>query len=115
MLRKYIEGRERALYARDDNRKSLPFDWGLEHVGLDLLNEGDPEAALRDYARDALCKSDEFYAYETLNQHEFDGHILKFPSAVQTPYVTNNLVWGRFFGGSSRDLAVLLLHHWNCK
>ena len=34
MLRNYIERRERLLYGRDNNRRSLPFEWGLEHLGV---------------------------------------------------------------------------------
>lgn len=112
MFRRFIEKRERAHHARDINRRSLPFEWGLEHVGLPASS--DPEAALREYADRALADSDSFYAYEPATHYDFDGHVLKFPSYVQTPYETNNTVYGRFFEGGS-DLAVVVLPQWNCK
>ena len=40
--------------------------------------------------------------------------ILKFPSAIETPYSENNTVYGRVFD-AGRDLAVVVLPQWNCK
>ena len=91
MLRTFIENRERAHHARDDNRKTLPFEWGLDHVGLPPAT--DPEAALLAYSADAVRNSDSFYSYEPTTQYSFDGHLLKFPSYVETPYATNNTVY----------------------
>jgi hypothetical protein len=112
MLRRFIENRERAHHSRDNNRKTLPFEWGLEHVGLPVTS--DPETALRDYAAAAVANSDRFYAYEPTAQYEFDGHVLKFPSYVETPYPANNTVYGRFFE-AGKDLAMVVLPQWNCK
>src|SRR5690242_13856425 len=95
MLRDYIERREAFLHGRDDNRKTLPFEWGAEHLGI--LANGNAAAALRNYASQAMADSAGFYACDTTTQYEFDGEILKFPSAVETPYPENNTVWGRFF------------------
>jgi hypothetical protein len=115
MLRRYIESRERALYALHDNRKSLPFEWGPEHVGLcSARDRTDPETALHDYVQRALNNSDAFYACAPAKSYEFDGHILKFQSAIESPYDVNNVVWGRFFEGR-KDLAVVVLPHWNSK
>jgi hypothetical protein len=112
MFRHYIERRERFLHGRDTNRKSLPFEWGLEHLGLHP--NGNPDTALRDFVSAALIDSPSFYACEPASAYEFDGEILKFPSALQTPYPENNTVWGRFFDGG-KDLAMVVLPHWNCK
>jgi len=115
MLRRRIEDRERALHARDDNRKSLPFDWGLEHVGFSRSGvEENPEHTLHEYAARAMAASDAFYAYAPAERYDFDGHLLKFTSAIETPYPENNVVWGRFFG-ARKDLAAIVLPHWNCK
>src|SRR5436190_7903163 len=115
MLRKYIESREHALYRLNDNRKSLPFEWGLEHLGLaGQPAQGDAERALRRYVETALSDSDAFYACPAGGDFQFDGHILKYSSAVETPYMENNVVWGRFFP-AGKQLAVLVLPQWNCK
>jgi pimeloyl-ACP methyl ester carboxylesterase len=112
MLRRFIENRERAHHARDNNRRALPFEWGLEHLGIPPST--DPESSLQQYALRALTDSDAFYAYEPTSHYDFDGHVLKFPSYVETPYETNNTVYGRFFEAEN-DLAVVVLPQWNCK
>src|SRR5688572_30754712 len=97
MLRKYIEYRERALHGRDNNRKSLPFEWGVEHAGL--LPNGSPQTVLGQYVDSALSDSESFYAHTPTSMYDFDGEIVTFPSAIETPYPENNTVWGRFFYG----------------
>src|SRR5262249_8964021 len=112
-LRNYIENRERLFHGRDNNRRSLPFDWGAEHLSLE--SNGNTEAVLRDFVSSALRDSPSFYAYTTTAQYDFDGHILKFPSAMATPYPENNTVWGRFFEARTGDLALVVLPQWNCQ
>jgi hypothetical protein len=112
MLRSLIENRERAHHRRDTNRRSLPFEWGLDHVSL--TPNGNPESALMKYVDAAVQDSDAFYSYTPTGDYEFDGHLLKFPSYIQTPYPENNTVWGRYFG-AGKDLAVVVLPQWNCK
>src|SRR6266404_255468 len=112
MLRNYIESRERLFHGRDNNRRSLPFEWGLEHLGLQP--NGTFETPLRDFVSRALLDRPSFFRYEPVEQYDFDGHILKFPSAIETPYPENNTVWGRFFD-AGRGLAMVVLPQWNCK
>jgi len=112
MFRNYIENRERFFHGRDNNRKSLPFEWGIEHVGLQATE--DPEIPLRNFVSRALQDSPSFYACTPTERYDFDGHVLKFPSAIETPYPENNTVWGRFFAGGS-DLALVVLPQWNAK
>src|SRR5262249_13754553 len=112
MLRHYIEKRELFLHGRDNNRKSLPFEWGTDHLGIPA--NGNAKTALTDYVSQALQDSAAFYAYESGAEYDFDGAILKFPSAIKTPYSENNTVWGRFFE-AGKDLAVIVLPQWNCK
>ena len=112
MLNRYIERRERFFHGRDNNRRSLPFEWGLEHLGLH--SNGNAAAAIREVAGRALSDSASFYACEPTADYRFDGEILRFPSAVETPYPENNTVWGRFFE-AGKDLAIVVLPQWNCK
>jgi len=112
MFRRFIENRERAHHARDSNRRTLPFEWGLEHLGLPPTN--DPESAIREYSQQALADSAAFYSYEPTDNYSFDGHLLKFPSYVTTPYPANNTVYGRYFESGKR-LAMVVLPQWNCK
>src|SRR5215475_12979092 len=95
MLRQYIERRERFLHGRDNNRKSLPFDWGLDDLGIHA--NGNAKTAVRQYASHAIQDSSAFYACKSTAEYDFNGEILKFPSAIETAYPENNTVWGRFF------------------
>src|SRR5262245_1163259 len=112
MLRSYFELRERMLYGRDNNRKSLPFDWGLEHVGVEP--NGNASGALHEYVSRSLLDSSTFYSSQPTTNYDLDREILKFPSAIATPYRENNTVWARFFRAGS-DRAVVVLPQWNCK
>jgi hypothetical protein len=112
LFRGYIEKREIFLHGRDNNRQSLPFEWGTDHVGIHT--NGNAEAALRDYVSRALVDSRTFYSCEPANDYRLDGEILSFSSAIETPYAENNTVRARFFN-AGKDLAVLVLPQWNCK
>lgn len=111
MLRSYIERREAFLHGRDSNRRSLPFEWGGEHLGIQA--NGTAATAFREYVSRALLDSAAFYAYEPTTDYTADGDVLRFPSAVETPYPENNTVWARFFD-AGKDLAVVVLPQWNC-
>jgi hypothetical protein len=111
MLRHYIEYRERKLHGRDKNRTALAFDWGLDHLGLGA--QDDPRSSISAFVSNTLTDSAAFYAVGPATRYEFDGHILKFASAVETPHPENNTVWARFFDGG-KDLAVVVLPQWNC-
>jgi pimeloyl-ACP methyl ester carboxylesterase len=106
VLRNYIEHRERSLHGRDTNRKSLPFEWGTEYIAAGT--------SLREFSDSAVADSDGFYSYEPTDAYRLNGDLLRFPSAVQTPYLENNTVWGRFFD-AGKDLAVVVLPQWNCQ
>jgi hypothetical protein len=99
-FKRYIERREELSHGRDNNRKSFAFEWGDDN--------------LREYVAKALEDSAAFYSYEPTSEYQFDGEILKFPSAIETPYPENNTVWGRFFDAHT-DAAVIVLPQWNCK
>jgi len=111
MIQRFIEKRERAHHARDTNRRVLPFEWGLEHVGVAATET--PAESLQAYAGNALKNSDAFYSYLPTSCYEFDGHIVKYPSYVETPYPENNVVYGRFFAAEG-NVAAVVLPQWNC-
>lgn len=112
MLRSFIHQRERAHHARDNNRKVLPFEWGLNHLGL--AGQPDPQSALAAFANAAVADSDSFYACEPTSAYDYDGHVLRYPSYVETPYPENNTVVARYLE-APKDLAMVVLPQWNCK
>jgi hypothetical protein len=112
VFRRFIERREVSFHGRDNNRKSLPFDWGTEHLGIH--SNGNAPAVLRDYVSSVLVDSAPFYAHQPTTAFHLENDILRFPSPIETPYAENNTVWGRFFA-ADKKLAVVVLPQWNCK
>lgn len=98
MLRTYIRSREKYFYGRDPHRESLPF---YRSPVVDA------------HSMAALKNSEAFFRAEPTRDYILDNGLLHFPSAVETAYVENNTVWGRYFKGSG-DLAVVVLPQWHC-
>jgi dienelactone hydrolase len=107
---------ERRLASVDTNRIVIPFEWGLDW--LDVQPNGDPLAQVESYARDAVTASDAFFATPPCDTYERAGDVLRFPSALTTPYPENNQVNVRIFPARDRApgqprRAVIVLPQWN--
>ena len=137
-----IQHYETRRWKTDDNRLVRPFAWGLEHVGgpEDHL---DPPAFLRDYARQAIENSHDWYSTTAADDYRLDSeNVLTFTSSIASPWQENNTVYAQFFparkraghlskhcagpqngnnasatthGGHDRGPAVLILPNWNAK
>ncbi len=98
---------ESRLCSRATDRVVRPFDWGLEWAkGWPCTerfprNGHDPEAYLRLLNHAALEASQEFFDYETPSDFHLDGNLLRFTSAVGTPYPENNRVHAQWFPGAT--------------
>jgi hypothetical protein len=113
---------ENRLAFRTNNRVVRPFDWGLDWAHRWPLaqrlprNGHDPEAYLRLLNREAVKNSDEFFAYEKPRDFERRGDMLRFTSAVDTPYPENNQVKAKWFPSAKPSKrAVVVLPHWNAQ
>jgi len=114
---------ENRLCSRATNRVVRPFEWGIEWaanwpVSERIPRDGhDPETYLRLLNQAILESSDDFFAYRTPSDFALDGKLLRFTSAVETPYPENNLVHGQWFPAKfkpgARRVAVIVLPHWN--
>ena len=114
---------ESRLCSRATNRVVRPFDWGLEWTrhwpvaARHPQNGHDPETYLRLLNRAALASSDDFFRYEPPRDFSLDGALLRFTSAVETPYPENNRVHGQWFPArfkaGARRVAAVILPHWN--
>jgi hypothetical protein len=62
----------------------------------------------------AVEKSDDFFSYETPSDFRLDGDMLRFTSAVRTPFPENNIVHGHWHPAKKhKGRAVLVVPHWN--
>jgi dienelactone hydrolase len=114
---------ENRLCSRATNRVVRPFEWGLDWtrqwpVARRFPQNGhDPESYLRLLNRAALESSTDFFAYDTPSDFSLDGNLLRFTSAVETPYPENNRVHGQWFPAPTKPnrkrVATLVLPHWN--
>ena len=68
----WIRRYEHRRWTTDDNRMVRPFEWGLEHINGDAAHD-EPRAFVREYAREATAKSEEWYAAEEVRDCRLDG------------------------------------------
>jgi dienelactone hydrolase len=107
---------ERRLASVDTNRIIRPFEWGLDWI--DLPDTEDPLTTLEAWAQQTVASSDTFFASPPVTGWELKDNVLRFPSALQTPWEVNNTVIGRLFHpekpkpGAPRR-AVVVLPQWN--
>jgi hypothetical protein len=108
---------ERRLASVDTNRVVRPFEWGLDWLDRDP-SAVDPAAEVAAWASATLADTDAFYRTPPGNDFELEGDVLRFPSALTSPYPVNNTVTVRVFPGrttaaDSRKRAVVVLPQWN--
>ena len=97
MLKSAIHSIERAQWERETRRRTHPFAWGIEHIGGPAAHDGDARAYLRRYADQALADSNAFFATGPAEWYQLDGSLVTFPSAIQSSFPENNLVFARWF------------------
>lgn len=107
---------EHSRWAAEENRRSLPFGWGLEHIG-GRADDRDPRAFLDRFAEETVRSSDDWYGVEPAGDarlaEESDGRVLSFSSGVRSPWLENNRVWARYFPAPGSRSAVVVLPQWN--
>ncbi|HEY3742492.1 MAG TPA: alpha/beta hydrolase family protein [Bryobacteraceae bacterium] len=122
---------ENRLAFKSTNRVVRPFEWGEEWarawpVAKDFPKNGhDPESYLLALNRRIMDSSEEFFSYRTPSDFRLEeGNLLKFTSAVETPYPENNIVHGQWFpprngrgarGSFAKKTAVIVLPHFNAQ
>jgi hypothetical protein len=111
---------ERRLAAVDTNRVVLPFEWGVDWLGL--TPSVDPRSQVLAWAGSAMADPSRLYRDDTggLAPAAFalEGDALTFASALPSPFPINNTVRARVFpadpdrAGRARR-AVVVLPQWN--
>ncbi len=93
-----------------------PFEWGLDWLGDQHLDGGDPSSVLQEWGERTAASSEPFYATGPADDYRLDDGVLTFTSAIHTPHEQNNRVSLRFFPDNSprgRKRAVVVLPQWN--
>jgi dienelactone hydrolase len=114
MFGKWIHSKEIFLSSIDTNRRVRPFEWGTEFLEVGPRAGESERDAVEGYVERALADSDAYYAAPPLASSDFDGHTLRFESAVKTRWEENNLVAARYFPAARpTKRAVVVLPQWN--
>lgn len=126
MLQALFHAWERKLASVTKDRVVRPFDWGLDW----LSHHDTPEAGPRppdligEWVDDVMRDTDAFYTPEPTTDYTLGAglepgeELLTFPSALTTPHVENNTVYGRIFHpkpdpARKHRAAVVVLPQWN--
>ncbi|HEV2422775.1 MAG TPA: alpha/beta hydrolase family protein [Candidatus Acidoferrales bacterium] len=122
-LEQKIRRYEHKRWAAEPSRRSLPFAWGIDHLG-GRADDPDPRAFLRRFVEETLAASGAWFACETPADYElrvlqpgearWSGE-LEFTSAIRSPWPRNDRVHARLFSASARvpGPAVVVLPQWN--
>jgi pimeloyl-ACP methyl ester carboxylesterase len=117
---RWMDQWEQKLATRDTNRVVRPFEWGadwLNSIGFPACPaevNGNAEACLGQFVRDALADSDRFYSYRPVQDYRLADGRLTFTSPVASPYPENNTVHSLWFPAErDRGRALVVLPQWN--
>ena len=120
-LEQAIRRYEHQRWTTDSNRRVLPFEWGLEHIG-GSAGAADPRRFLNAWVERTLEHSGDWYAASPANDYHLhsaetagSARVLTFTSQVQSPWPENNLVHARFFAVRNGGPAVVVLPQWNAQ
>jgi hypothetical protein len=112
---------EHMRWAQEPNRRTLPFSWGLKHIGGDArANASDSEARafLEQFVEQTISHSDDWYAVTPASDYTLSGdNVLTFTSEIASPWPENNRVHAQLFraGSRPRGPAVVVLAQWNAR
>jgi hypothetical protein len=99
---------EHRRWTTDDNRRVMPFHWGLEHIGGDP-NTADPAAYVREYSKWAIEHSREWYAVTPASDYSLDAEgVLTFTSSIRSAWPENNRVHAQFFPAGAKGTSGIL-------
>jgi hypothetical protein len=114
LLEQKIRRYEHRRWSTDDNRRVLPFEWGLEHIG-GPADEHDPRGYLDRWVERTIAASDAWFAATPADDYRLADGVLTFSSQIASPWPANNLVHARFFQAKKSGPAVLVLPNWNAR
>jgi Prolyl oligopeptidase family len=108
-----------------DERIVRPFEWGLDWLDTNgHWPDATPQEVIDGWVAGVMADTERFYAAPPTTDYRLDGDRLTFPSAIETPHSTNNVVHARYFQAERRGetrraasreprRAVVILPQWN--
>jgi dienelactone hydrolase len=108
-----------------DERVVRPFEWGLDWLPANgRPREAVPLDVVRAWVDDVMADTDRFFTPPPTTGYVFtpapadraakgEAGTLTFPSALETPHATNNVVHARFYPARDRRRAVVVMPQWN--
>jgi len=110
-----MHNRERYFAMLNANRIVREFEWGTEFV-KENANGDDPRQIFREYSKNMLANSDEFFHLAEITDFELSDKQLTWTSTIETPSPENNTAYAQFFPfDKDKKSAVVVLPHWNAK
>jgi len=113
-LEQKIRRYEHMRWAQEPNRRTIPFAWGLEHIG-GSATEADTRAFLDRFVEETLARSDEWFTSTPAEDYSLAENVLTFTSAIASPWPENNRVYGQLFPARHSGPAVVVLAQWNAR
>jgi hypothetical protein len=115
MIKRYMHNRERYYAMLNNDRVVHEFEWGTEFIP-DRPNGDDPRKLFREYSKNVLERSDEFFFSPEVSDFELNGEQLTWTSGIETTSIENNTAYATYFPHeTNRKSAVVVLPHWNAK
>jgi hypothetical protein len=111
---KRVRRYEQMRFDQEPKRRTLPFAWGLEHIGGNVT-DGNPRAFFDRYIADAIAHSGDWYSVAPANDYALADNVLTFTSAIASPWAENNRVHAQFFPARKKGPAVVVLAQWNAR
>jgi hypothetical protein len=105
---------EHMRFGREPNRRTLPFAWGLDHIG-GLADDPTPRAYLDQFVAETVAHSEDWFAATPANDYVLENNVLTFTSQIASPWPQNNRVHAQFFPGRRKRSAVVVLAQWNAR
>jgi dienelactone hydrolase len=132
MIKRLFHAWERRLADVTSDRIVWPFEWGLDWIPQSRHGAGaQPHEVMSEWVSGVMGNTDAFFTPPPTTSYELraadrlsdEPAVLTFPSAFETPHVTNNTVYCRYFparqtqatptGSGAPRAAVLILPQWN--
>jgi dienelactone hydrolase len=110
---------EQMRFDQEPRRRTLPFSWGLEHIGADASDGKNPRAFLDRFAEETLSRSDDWYAATPADDYKLEDKVLTFTCQIASPWAENNRVHAQLFPLRRKEQgkgpAVVVLAQWNAR